>query len=328
MTAPLRIGLLGAARIAPAAVIVPARELDRVEVVAVAARDATRAAAFAEEHEIPLVFDSYPALVESDAVDAVYIGLPPSEHERWTLAALDAGKHVLCEKPFACTATQAESMVAAADRTGLVLAEAFHWRYHPLAARIREVLRSGTIGRIVSIDASFSAAIPDVADIRHQLALGGGAMMDLGCYAVQWARFAAENEPEGIEATAVEGETGIDLSMEATLRFAGGIDAIVRCSMAPDVTTSNALRVIGDAGTVEVINPVAPHLGHSLVVQDRSGTSTETVPGRTTYDHQLEAFVGAVLDGEPIPTGGADAIATMRVIDACYSAAGLPTRGS
>jgi predicted dehydrogenase len=324
----LRIGLLGAARIAPAAVVHPARDLDRVEVVAVAARDPRRAEAFAREHGVQQAFASYDELVASDQIDAVYVGLPPSAHASWTIAALEAGKHVLCEKPFACSASEASAMVAAAGRAERVLCEAFHWRYHPLASRISGVLASRRIGAIRSVEAAFDAPIPDLNDLRHDPRLGGGAMMDLGCYAVQWARFIAGGEPEVMSVRVTEGVPGIDLSMDAKLRFDGGVTALVTTSMAPDVTVRALLEVIGDHGSITVENPLAPHLGHALVVEDPNGRSRETVDGDSTYVHQLRAFVAAALDGEPLPTGGTDAIATMRVIEACYAAAGLPPRGA
>jgi predicted dehydrogenase len=325
---PVRIGLLGAARIAPPAVIEPARTIDDVTVTAVAARDPQRAAAFAAEHGVPHVVDTYEQLVASDLVDAVYIGLPPSGHAPWTIAALDAGKHVLCEKPFACTSAEAEAMVDAADRAGLVLCEAFHWRFHPLAARLRELLDDGVIGETRAIEATFDAPIPDLADLRHDPALGGGAMMDLGCYALQWARFAARGEPQVVSVEVEEGVPGIDLSMAVELEFPGDVSARLTTSMAPDVEVRAVLRVVGVDGSITAHNPLAPHLGHALVVETGTGRTKETVDGDTTYAHQLRAFVGAVLDGGPLPTGGVDAVATMRVIEDCYTAAGLPARGT
>ena len=324
----VRIGLVGAARIAPPAVVEPARTVDRVEVTAVAARDPRRAADFASEHGIPHVVDTYDDLVVSDLVDAIYIGLPPSGHAPWTVAALEAGKHVLCEKPFSCTLAEAVDMVEAAQRTGLVLCEAFHWRYHPLADRLRDLLDQGVVGEVRSIDATFDAPIPDLNDLRHDPALGGGAMMDLGCYPLQWARFVAQGEPEVERVEVVEGQPGIDESMDVRLRFPNDTTARVTTSMAPDVAVRATLTIAGTDGTISVVNPLAPHRGNSIVV-DRTGTRTdETVDGDTTYVHQLRAFVAAVLDGDPLPTGGDDAVATMRVIEACYAAAGLPPRGT
>lgn len=325
----VRIGLLGASRIAPAAVVEPARTCERAEVTAVAARDPRRAATFADQHRIPHVVDTYADLIASDLVDAIYVGLPPSAHAPWTIAALEAGTHVLCEKPFSCTTEEAVAMVAAAERTGLVLCEAYHWRYHPLADRLHQLLHvERRLGRLRHVEAAFDAPIPDLTDIRHDPRLGGGALMDLGCYPVQWARFVAGAEPEVERARAVEGQPGIDVSMEVELRFPEDLTALVTTSMDPDVEVRAVLRVEGEAGTLTVVNPLAPHLGHRLVLEADDGSTTETVDGGTTYDHQLQAFTAAILDGAPLPTGGADAVATMAVLEACYAAAGLPRRGA
>lgn len=322
---PLRVGLLGAARIAPAALIEPAHGL--VEVTALAARDRSRAEAFAVTHGIPRVVEDYAALVESPDVDAVYIGLPCSLHREWTLRALAAGKHVLCEKPMSCNADETRRMVEEASRAGLVLMEAHHWRYHPLAARVGTLLRSGMLGRIRRMSAVFDAPIHGADDIRWRLELGGGSLMDLGCYPVQWLRFAAGSEGRVIAARAEEQAPGVDRCMQATLEFPGPIEATLSCSMDPAGCFRAALRVEGDEGVLEVDNPVAPHNGHELVVTTTAGERRELVPGSSTYRHQLEAFVRGVRTGEPLLTGGLDAIATATLMDAIYVAAGLPLRG-
>ena len=323
--APLRIGVLGAARIAPPAVLAPARRSERVEVVAVAARDVGRARRFAEEHGGLRVAPDYQALVESPDLDAIYVALPAALHARWTERALRAGKHVLCEKPFASNAGEAEQMVAAAVSADRVLMEAFHYRFHPLADRIRAIVTSGELGRIRAIEGVFTVAIKP-GDIRHDLALGGGGLMDLGCYPVHWARLVAGSEPSVISAEAVTGEPGVDLVMSAELAF-DGPRARIHCSMAPGMERRATLRVRGDDGELFVENPLAPQNGHRMEITGPGGTRVEQVPGATSYDYQLEAFAAAVLDGGPRLTGGADAIANMRVIDAIYRAAGMSPRG-
>ena len=175
----LRFGILGAARIAPKALVAPVRQSERACLTAVAARDRERARHFAQEHGIPGCDGSYEALLRREDVNAVYIALPASLHAPWTLAALEANKHVLCEKPFAGNAGDATRMVAAAGEHNRVLMEAMHYRFHPLAERIRAILASGEIGQVIHVDAVFDAPIRDTSDIRHTFALGGGAMMDL-----------------------------------------------------------------------------------------------------------------------------------------------------
>ncbi|APR76687.1 putative oxidoreductase [Minicystis rosea] len=325
--APLRIGVLGAARVAGYALIAPARRSARACVTAVAARDPEQARRHAAEHGIARALPDYEALITDADVDAVYIALPAALHAPWTLRALDAGKHVLCEKPFASNAREAARMVATAEARGRVLVEAHHWRFHPLADRLRAVVTSGAIGAVRRIDAGFTADIAP-GDIRYDLALGGGALMDLGCYPVQWARFVAGAEPTVIGARAVVGPPGVDVELTADMMFPGGTEARIYTSMAPTAARETWLSIQGDAGEIHVDNPLHPHSGHRLTIRTTAGTRAETVPGRTTYEHQLEVFAAAVLDGVPAQTGGEDAVATMRAIDAIYRAAGLAPRGS
>src|SRR5215469_12782410 len=172
---PLRVGILGAARIVPYALIRPARQVAQVSVYGVAARDVTRARRFAQKHLIPQTFASYEELLADPNIDAVYVPLPNALHAPWTLKALAAGKHVLCEKPFASNASEAELMAAAAQERKLVLMEAFHYRYHPLAARMKEIVTGGELGEIRHIGAWLCFPLPFRGDIRYNLALAGGA---------------------------------------------------------------------------------------------------------------------------------------------------------
>jgi predicted dehydrogenase len=322
----IRIGLLGASRVSRYAVIEPAAAIEGIGVIAVAARDAARAASFAGENRISRVEADYESLVASDAVDLVYNGLPPSGHARWTIAALEAGKHVLCEKPFAMNAGEAKAMVDAAERTGKVLVEAYHYRFHPLFARVLEALESGAIGAVQGIRAHFNVRIlPEPAEIRYDPALGGGAMMDLGCYCVHWARTVMGAEPEVLSAAAVLHETGVDVEMQAVLGFPHGIRAEVRAAMAGDLAEGldAGLEITGKSGKLTVVNPVSPHMGHELVIEAAGRRTREEVAGQTTFAHQLRHVI-SVLDGEVEPlTGGSDAIANMRVLDRIYELAGL-----
>ena len=320
----IRIGLLGASKISRGAVIGPARELDGVEVTRVAARSPERAQAFADEHGIEAIETDYAALVESGAVDLVYNGLPPSGHAEWSMRALAAGKHVLCEKPFAMNAREVETMLEAAAASGAHLVEAFHHRYHPLWHRIVELLAEGSVGDIRDIEAHFWTPIPwREGELRYAPELGGGAMMDLGCYPVHWSRTVVGAEPEVVSASATWHETGVDLSMEAQLEFPGGETAKVFCSMDEHKlrNSESAIVVSGSAGRMTVVNPLAPHAGHSLTIETADGSRSEEVPGQSTYYHQLEWMLDVIAGRREPLTGGRDGLETMRVIDAVYALA-------
>jgi predicted dehydrogenase len=328
---PIRIGVLGAARIAPAAIIRPGERVEGVEVVAVAARDPARARAFAAKHKIPRVVDSYQQLVEDPGIDAVYNPLPNGLHGRWTMAAMAAGKHVLCEKPFTANAEEARTVAAAhasavAGGAGLVLMEAFHYRYHPLFARVRELLVTGAIGTVRHIEAALCFPLFSSKDIRWDLALAGGATMDAGCYPLHMIRHLAGSEPEVTAARARLRSPGVDRFMEADLRFPDGVTGRATCSMLSSTLLRIRLRVRGDDGEIRVFNPLAPDRFHRLTVRTKAGKQVEHSTRRATYDFQLDAFARAVDRGEPVPTGPDDAIANMVVIDAVYRAAGLEPR--
>jgi predicted dehydrogenase len=324
---PLRIGVLGAAKIAPMALIKPAREVPGVEVGAIAARDAARAEQFARKHGVPRVHASYAALLADDAIDAIYNPLPNGLHAEWTIRALEAGKHVLCEKPIASNAAEAEQMAAAADKSGRVLVEAFHWRYHPLAARMREVVQT-ELGDLRHVEASFCFPLPFFSDIRYSWELAGGAMMDAGCYAVNMVRWLAGAEPEVVSAEARLARAKVDRYMTAELRFSDGRTGRITASMLSSKLLSIALRARGTAGEMRVLNPLAPHIYHSLKLIKPGKTTRERLMGDATYTYQLRAFVEHVRGGVPMSSDARDGIANMRVIDAVYRAAGLPPRGT
>jgi predicted dehydrogenase len=328
----MRLGLLAAARITTKAVVAPARLVPEVELAAVAARSLDRARESAADWGVPVAYGSYEELLADDSIDAVYIATPAALHEKWTLAALAAGKHVLCEKPLASNATEAREMVAAGDEAGLILMEAFHWRYHPYLDQIRSLVDSGVIGEARRAEGYFNLAegrIPR-GDIRWDLPLGGGALMDLGCYPVQWVRWLVGGEPTVLSAIAECPVPAVDGFLRAELSWPSGVTGAVECSMiAPADGNRIELIVLGSRGTLTATQPVAPQDGARLFVETAAGrTEHEVDTSTTTYYHQLVAFLNAVESGVPPITSGDDAIATMEVIDACYRAAGLEPRPS
>ena len=322
----VKIGVLGAAHIAPGHCIKPARRTGRAEVVAVAARDTDRARAYAKKHKIARVMDSYEALLADPELDAVYIPLPNGLHGHWTIEALRAGKHVLCEKPFTANADEARQVAeAAAAHPGLVVMEAFHYEYHPMTRRLVEIVQSGELGIIKEIDISFAAPLARAG--RHPLPTrsgrrrhdGHGLLSDL-------AAAPAGRGPRVTGATAKLSSPGVDRAMDARFSLPEGGTARVRCSMFSKSVLHLHAEVIGSEGSLKVFNPFAPQYGHRVRIENASGTRKEKFSRRATYDYQLEAFAAAVEDGAPFPTTAVDAIRTMELIDATYVAAGLPIR--
>lgn len=331
MSNPIRIGILGAARITTRALIEPAAGRTDVVLAAVAARDRGRADEYAATHGIAAVLDSYDDIVDSPDLDAIYIPLPASYHAHWSIRALQAGKHVLVEKPFAANATEARHVADVAAGCTTVLMEAFHYRYHALMARLQEMLAMGVVGDITDISAVFDITMPDRSDIRYQLPLGGGATMDLGCYPVHLVRTLMGSEPVVLSATARTVDGGqVDEALVAEMQFHAGVTSTIRSSLMEDVESQTA-RITGTRGTIDVENFVHPQAGNRIILTVDGVMTTEEVPALpSSYAAQLSAFVSAIRDGIGVPTGPADAVANMEIIDAMYRAAGLeprPARG-
>ncbi|HZC37676.1 MAG TPA: Gfo/Idh/MocA family oxidoreductase [Sphingomicrobium sp.] len=318
--------MLGAARIAPLALIKPAKDNPDVVVAAVAARDGSRARAFAAKNGIERVHDSYEALIADPELDAIYNPLPNGLHGKWTRAAIDAGKHVLCEKPFTANAAEAREIAAWAARSDRVVMEAFHYRYHPLALRTEQIIASGALGKLKRVEAALCFPLPKFSDIRYNYALAGGALMDAGCYAVHMARTFGGSTPEVLSAQAKLRDPQIDRAMTAELQFPEGHTGQIRCSMWSARLLEISARVIGERGELRLFNPVTPHFVHRLAVRSADGKRVERFSRRPSYAYQLDAFAAAIRRGEPVKTTPEDAIENMTVIDAIYQEAGLPLR--
>ncbi len=323
---PIKVGILGAARIAPLAVINPAKENPEVVVASVAARNLDRAKAFAAEHDIADVHDSYEALIADPSIDAIYNPLPNSLHGRWTRAAIIGAKHVLCEKPFTANASEAREIAELAADSDRVVMDGLHYRYHPLALRIEEIIASGELGTLKWVESAICFPLPKFTDIRYDYTLAGGATMDAGCYAVDMVRTFGGSTPEVTSARAKLRDPQVDRAMTAELQFASGHKGRVTCSMWSLDLLRMTVKVVGDRGALHVLNPVMPHSYHRLSIRTADGKRVERFPRRTSYAYQLDAFAGAVLRGESVKTTPREAVENMTVIDAIYSAAGLPLR--
>jgi predicted dehydrogenase len=267
-------------------------------------------------------------LVQDDAIDAVYIPLPISEHHEWAAQALKHGKHVLCEKAFTANAQQAQELHALATEKGLLAVEAFHYRYHPVFLSTLELLSEKVIGDVRKVSCVFTCPIVSPSDIRMRYATGGGVTMDFGCYPVSWIRHLTGLEPTVERAAAVVGPKHVDISMQAKFSLPGGRDADMYVSMARDATFRAYLEIEGTEGRIKLTNPLLPHLGHSLQWTIGAATNTKVLSTRTSYEYQMDAFVNAVLHTGEMPTGSYDVVKQMTVLDNIYIAAGLPIRTS
>lgn len=322
----IRVGVLGAARIAPAALISPARSVPEIEVAAVAARDRSKAEKFATKHGIATVHASYEDLLADPEIDAIYNPLPNGLHGRWTIAAVEAGKHVLCEKPFTANAAEARRVAEVVNASDRVVMEAFHYRYHPQTQRILDIVASGELGEVRHVETWMCIPLPLPRDIRWDLRLAGGSLMDVGCYTIHQLRTFAGAEPEVLRAEAKTIRDGIDRWARADLRFPDGRTGRITAAMLSAKVLSLGARIEGSAGTLQVRNPTIPKLAGRMKVTVGGTSRVEKPDSVATYLCQLRAFAGAVLRGESFPTTVDDAIANMAVIDAVYEATGLGVR--
>jgi predicted dehydrogenase len=310
----LRIGIVGAARVATYAMIEPARAVGGVEVAAVAARDPARARDYAATHGIPRVAESYDALMRDPEIDLIYIATPPNVHAAQAMAAIDAGKPVLVEKPFAMTAAEARTVFEAARAKGVPVFEAMHSPHHALFARVLQIVKGGEIGRVRHMEAEFGVPIPRGADeFRWRADCGGGALMDLGVYPLTWCRRVA-GEPTGVERVEAEMVDGVDARFSARLRFADEATANISSSMLADQPNAS-LRIDGSDGKITVVNPLAPQMGYLFTVESDGKTRSETVQGPSTYKAQLAAVRDTLTKGAAFPFPADDYVRSMTAID-------------
>ncbi|HWJ45689.1 MAG TPA: Gfo/Idh/MocA family oxidoreductase [Gaiellaceae bacterium] len=312
MTGPVRWGLLSTARINEA-ILGGARQSERTEIVAVASRDRARADAYARERGLERAYGSYEELLADDELDVVYNSLPNSLHVEWSVRALEAGKHVLCEKPMDRRVAAVEHAFDTADRSGRLLMEAFMYRHHPQTHKAAELVRGGAIGELRQLRSRFSFTLTDEADVRLLPELDGGALMDLGCYCLSMQRVLA-GEPRRVFGLQRTGVGGVDVGFTALLEFPGGVFGEFHCGF--DLPEGNGLEAIGSDGKLVVRDPVRcrdPHVevnGEHIDVEDVD-----------RYYLQVENFSAAVRgEAEPL-LGREDALGQVRVIEALYRSA-------
>jgi D-xylose 1-dehydrogenase (NADP+, D-xylono-1,5-lactone-forming) len=312
MSESVRWGLLSTARINEA-ILEGARQSPRTEIVAVASRDQGRADSYANERGIERAYGSYEALLADDDVDVVYNSLPNSLHVEWSIRALEAGKHVLCEKPMDRRVDAVERAFDTADRAGRLLMEAFMYRHHPQSKKAAELVRGGAIGELRQLRSLFSFTLTDDADVRLEPELDGGALMDLGCYCISMQRLLA-GEPELVFGRQRVGGRGVDVGFVGVLQFPGEIFGEFHCGF--DLPEGNGLEALGSNGRLVVPDPVRCRDPHVEVNGER--IDVEDVD---RYYLQVENFSAAVRgEAEPL-LGRADALGQVRAIEALYRSA-------
>lgn len=299
--------------------------------VAIGSRSLDRARAYADEHGIPRAHGSYEELLADAEVDAVYISLPNGMHTPWAIRALEAGKHVLVEKPFDRDPVAVGLAYDIAEARGLVLAEAFMWRHHPQVDRAVELLRGGAIGDVRLLKASFSFVLSDPENVRFATDLDGGALMDVGCYCLSGLRTLAGAEPVRVTAERVDGGDGVDVRLVATLRFPGDVLATMDCGF--DLAPRAELEAIGDGGTLKLTDPWH---GHEPVIELRRAGGSDArkaegepelirVDAPDKYLLEVEDLEAAVRGERTARLGRADAVAQATSIAALYAAAAHQT---
>jgi predicted dehydrogenase len=322
----IRIGVLGAARILREALVAPARDVEGVIVHAIAARDADRARGTAARFGIPRVHRSYEALLADADLDAVYVPLPSALHARWSAAALDAGKHVLVEKPFTSNLHAAEALAAHSGRhSDLILAEAYHTGHHPLMGELRAIVDAGEIGVVQRASATFSIPIISRSDIRWNFSLGGGGLLDVGYYPVRFLRELFGPAPKVVAARArMRGE--IDRFLKTELDFDG-----VRGTVVSGISSARigmGVQIVGDNGRLRVSWPYQPQHGARITIEHASERRRQTVERISTYALQLAAFRDAIRGSAPNRTDAAAAVAQLSTIEAIQHRAGMRPRPS
>ncbi len=327
MSTPVSWGILSTAKIGVQKVVPALQKSPRLAVAAIASRDGARAAAVARTLGIPRAYGSYEELLADPGIEAIYNPLPNHLHVPWTLRALAAGKHVLCEKPLALDAAEARTLLAARERSGRLVAEAFMVRYHPQWRRTRELLRAGAIGEARAITTEFAYFLRDPANVRNQAGIGGGGLMDIGCYAVATARYLFAAEP--LRAAAVidrDPDFGVDRLTSGLLEFPEGRRLAFTC--ATQLGARQRVSVLGTQGRIEVMVPFNPSPDRSsrIVIDDGrdlegGGAREEMFPACDQYTLQGEGFAAAIRGEAPLEHEIEDAVANMAAIDALFRAA-------
>jgi xylose dehydrogenase (NAD/NADP) len=317
----LRWGVISTSNIGRVAVNPAVQSSQNGELLAVASRDAQRAREFAEKSGIPNYYGSYEGLLNDESIDAVYIPLPNSMHREWTIQAAEKGKHILCEKPLALTENECKEMEAAAQANGVKLMEAFMYRFHPQTEKVIEMVRSNDLGDLRMIHSAFTFRLSRMDNIRMIPELGGGALMDVGCYCVNISRTLAGAEPVEVQAFALWSSTGVDDQLVGTLRFDNGVLAQFDCALCME--RRETYEVAGTNANLVIPAAFLPGTDDTTFVEHRGRNEVmkHKIKGTDEYRLMVEHFADCVLHDRPLRYTPAEAAQNMRVIEALYRSA-------
>lgn len=315
MKTTLNWGFLSTAKISKA-LIDPLRKSKRNSLVAVASRDKSRAEMYARTHKIPRAYGSYEDLLADPTIDVIYNPLPNSMHAEWTIKALQAGKHVICEKPIALSVEELDAMATAAQETGRLVVEALMYRSHALTAKVKEIVQNGQLGRIRLVRGSFSYPGTDVDNYRLKPEMGGGSLWDVGIYPLSYTRFVLGEESREVFGWQTPGPTGVDQSFVAQLKFPGDVHLQFDCSMA--LPHHMFMEFVGEDATLVIPQPFTPGVKNTLYLSRDGKNSTIQVPGDTTYAGEVEALSDAILEGAATAVSMDDSRMTLQIILALF----------
>ncbi len=298
MKTKLNWGLLSTANINQA-LLEPLKKSKRNHLLGVASREADKAQAYAHKHKIARRYGSYTAMLADPEIDVIYNPLPNHLHAEWTVRALQAGKHVLCEKPLALSVEEVEAIAAAAERSGRVAMEALMYRCHAQTLKVRELVQGGDLGRVKLVRGTFTYSGTPAGNYRLDPQMGGGCLWDVGCYPLGFARFALGMEPEQVFGWQETGESGVDESFVAQVRFPGETVLQMHCSMA--LPYHVFMEFIGDEAALVVPQPFTPGVKETLYLTKKGNTKGIETRGSAAYPGEVEAMADAILDGTPPP---------------------------
>jgi predicted dehydrogenase len=318
MTAKLNWGLLSTARINKA-LFYPLRTSKRNQLLAVASRTREKAETYAREKKIKRAYGSYEELLADREIDIIYNPLPNHLHAEWTIKAVEAGKHVLCEKPLALSVEEVDAMSTAAEKHGKVVAEAFMYRTHTQTLKVREIVESGKLGNVKMVHGAFTFEMTNPDDYRWKPEMGGGSLWDVGCYPLSYTRTVLGAEPLEVFGWQVTGQTGVDDSFAAQLRFQGDILVQFDCSVT--IPYHVFMEIIGSEGTLIIPHPFNPGAKETLYLTRKGKTETIAVKGTEPYVSEVEDMADAILEGKPQRVSLADSRANVATIRALFELA-------